>query len=131
MLEVDADSVGFVGKCGNGVPEGAPKYCWCAYFRMRSTEFSTATVVAHRAALERAVNTAATEKRAAGLLAYRDRQPLGWISVGPRIDYERLQHSRALAPIDEHPVWSVVCFVVSPEARGQGVARTLASPKSS
>jgi ribosomal protein S18 acetylase RimI-like enzyme len=104
---------------------GAQRYCWCAYFRVRSIEFSTATVAAHRAVLERAVATTATERRAAGLIAYRDQRPIGWVSLGPRDDYQRLQHSKALGPIDDQPVWSLVCFVVSPWARGQGVAAAL------
>ena len=50
---------------------------------------------------------------------------VGWVSVGPRGDYERLAHSRVLAPVDDKPVWSIVCFVVGRQARGQGVATAL------
>ena len=50
---------------------------------------------------------------------------LGWVSVGPREDYERLEHSRVLARLDERPVWSIVCFVVSRRERGRGVGRAL------
>jgi hypothetical protein len=28
-----------------------------------------------------------------GLIAYRDKRPVGWISVGPREDYRRLERS--------------------------------------
>jgi GNAT superfamily N-acetyltransferase len=45
--------------------------------------------------------------------------------MGPREDYERLEHSRVLARVDQRPVWSVVCFVVSRKERGQGIAREL------
>ena len=30
-----------------------------------------------------------------------------------------------LAPVDERPTWSIVCFVVSKQARGRGVARAM------
>jgi GNAT superfamily N-acetyltransferase len=30
-----------------------------------------------------------------------------------------------MKPVDEQPVWSVICFVVPAEFRGQGVARAL------
>jgi GNAT superfamily N-acetyltransferase len=30
-----------------------------------------------------------------------------------------------LAPVDETPVWSIVCFVVGRRSRGRGVARAL------
>jgi GNAT superfamily N-acetyltransferase len=60
-----------------------------------------------------------------GLIAYRGKTPVGWVSIGPREDYARLQRSPVMKPVDEQPVWSVVCFVVPAEYRGQGVARAL------
>ena len=38
---------------------------------------------------------------------------------------KRLQHSKVLAPVDDAPVWSIVCFVVARRARGSGVASAL------
>ena len=65
------------------------------------------------------------EHAAPGLLAYRGGRAVGWVSLGPREDFERLVHSRVLAPVDDVPVWSIVCFVVSRGVRGQGIARSL------
>lgn len=104
---------------------GDPKWCWCAFYRVRSVDFRTGTAAANRAVLERATATSTAEGRAPGLVAYRDGEAIGWVSLGPRDDYERLQHSKVLAPIDDRPVWSIVCFVVARRARGQGVARAL------
>jgi GNAT superfamily N-acetyltransferase len=104
---------------------GDPKWCWCAFFRVRSVDFATATPAGNRRVLEGAVEATAAEGRAPGLVAYRDGEAVGWVSVGPRDDYERLQHSKVLGPVDEKPVWSIVCFVVARAARGQGVARAL------
>ena len=104
---------------------GDPKWCWCSWFRLRSADFRTATSQSNRAVLERAVERTGADGRAPGLIAYRDGEPIGWVSLGPREDYERLQHSRVLAPVDERPVWSIVCFVVARHQRGQGVARAL------
>ena len=50
---------------------------------------------------------------------------MGWISLGPRDDYARLANSPVMKPVDEQPVWSIVCFVVPSEFRKQGVAREL------
>ncbi len=75
--------------------------------------------------LTRAVDEVATEGRAPGLVAYVDGAAAGWVSVGPREDYERLVFSKILAPVDDRPVWSIVCFVVGRQFRGQGVAREL------
>ena len=104
---------------------GDPKWCWCAFFRVRNVDFQRATRETNRKVLERAVDETAADGRSPGLIAYRDGDPIGWVSVGPRDDYERLQHSKVLAPIDDRPVWSIVCFVVSRRARNQGVARAL------
>jgi GNAT superfamily N-acetyltransferase len=71
------------------------------------------------------VTTTAADGRAPGLVAYRDGEAIGWVSLGPRDDYARLQGSRVLAPIDDKPVWSIVCFVVARSARKQGVANAL------
>ena len=104
---------------------GDPKWCWCSFFRLRNVDFQNATQASNRKVLESAVRTTAADHRAPGLVAYRDGEPIGWVSLGPRDDYERLQHSKVLAPIDDKPVWSIVCFVVSKKARKQGVARAL------
>jgi ribosomal protein S18 acetylase RimI-like enzyme len=60
-----------------------------------------------------------------GLIAYRGRTPVGWLSLGPREVYARLQRSPVKKPVDDQPVWSIICFVVPAEFRGQGVARAL------
>ena len=102
---------------------GDAKWCWCSFYRVRGATWQDASAVKNRAVLEAAVDE--LEGRAPGLIAYRDRAPIGWVSLGPREDYERLQHSKVLAPIDERAVWSIVCFVVGRSDRGQGVAAAL------
>lgn len=104
---------------------GDPKWCWCAWYRLRSVDFRSATAATNRAVLADATSRLAPEGRGPGLIAYRDGEAIGWVSVGPRDDYQRLQHSKVLAPVDERPVWSIVCFVVARTARRQGVANAL------
>jgi GNAT superfamily N-acetyltransferase len=104
---------------------GDPKWCWCAYFRVRGISFSGGSKTRHRGILERAADDGAREGRAPGLVAYADGEVVGWVSVGPREDYERLAYSKVLAPIDDKPVWSIVCFVVGRRSRGRGVASAL------
>ena len=60
-----------------------------------------------------------------GLIAYRDKRPVGWISLGPRQEYLRLERSPVMKPVDQKPVWSIVCFFVDPKERGQGITRAL------
>ncbi|HYI67512.1 MAG TPA: GNAT family N-acetyltransferase [Candidatus Limnocylindrales bacterium] len=104
---------------------GDPKWCWCASFRVRGMDFTKARPADNRAVLEKAARTDARRGRAPGLIAYRDGEAIGWVSLAPREDFERLEHSKVLARVDEKPVWSIVCFVVGRRARGQGVANAL------
>jgi GNAT superfamily N-acetyltransferase len=104
---------------------GDPKWCWCAYFRVRGMSWSNSTPKRNRAVLESAVKGGAGAGRAPGLVAYRGGEAVGWVGLAPREEYERLAHSTVLAPLDERPVWSIVCFVVGRSARGKGVAEAL------
>lgn len=104
---------------------GDPKWCWCASFRIRGSGWSNTTPQANRAILASAVTDDATQGRAPGLVAYEDGQAVGWVSLAPREDFERLAHARVLAPLDDTPVWSIVCFVVGRRSRGKGVATAL------
>jgi GNAT superfamily N-acetyltransferase len=104
---------------------GDPKWCWCASFRVRGMTFSNSSPAENRAVLEKAARTDARKGRAPGLIAYRDGQAIGWVSLAPREDFERLERSTVLARIDDRPVWSIVCFVVARRSRGQGVGEAL------
>ena len=108
---------------------GDPKWCWCSFYRVRGPSWSYAPratrIAPNRAVMTEAVRTTAAVGRAPGLVAYRDGKAVGWVSLGPREDYDRLAHAKVLAPLDKRPVWSIVCFVVGKESRGQGIARAL------
>lgn len=60
-----------------------------------------------------------------GLIGYRGVTPMGWVSVAPRAQYAKLARSPVMKPVDDAPVWSIVCFVVPQAHRGQGVATAL------
>jgi ribosomal protein S18 acetylase RimI-like enzyme len=60
-----------------------------------------------------------------GLIGYLGRTPVGWVSLGPREAYARLRRSPVMKPVDEQPVWSIVCFVVPAQYRRRGIARAL------
>jgi GNAT superfamily N-acetyltransferase len=100
---------------------GDPKWCWCAYFRIRGRSWSNSSAAANRAVL----TSLAAQEPAPGLVAYRAGQAVGWTSLGPRQQFERLAFSTILAPLDDRPVWSIVCFVVGRRERGQGLAGSL------
>jgi ribosomal protein S18 acetylase RimI-like enzyme len=102
---------------------GDPRWCWCMYFRARGRDWSNSTGDQNRAELRALTDRPAGV--APGLVGYEDGRAIAWISLGPREDYERLAYSKILAPVDDQPVWSIVCFVVSKRARGRGVAASM------
>ncbi len=106
---------------------GDPKWCSCMYWRVRGLDFSNSTAASNRAAMGAVVESAAADgSPAPGLAALDDEgRAIGWIAVSPRSAYERVERSKVIPKLDDRPVWSVVCFVVSRLARGRGVAAAL------
>jgi GNAT superfamily N-acetyltransferase len=102
---------------------GDPKTCWCMYWRLRSKDWSFANAAQARDGFHALVD--AGRDPAPGLLAYRDGRAVGWVSLAPRDDYERLTNSRVRPRIDDLAVWSIVCFVVSKNERGRGLTTRL------
>ena len=96
--------------------------CWDMFWRLTASEYAASTRDRNRALLRRLVEAG---PHAAGLVAYCDGEPAGWISVGPRAGYRRLARSRHFAPLDDRDVFSVICLRVTPVHRGAGVAQTL------
>ena len=79
-----------------------------------------------RAAANRAELKALVDSgRKPGLIAYNGDVPVGWIAVGPRESFAKLQRSPVMKPVDDKPVWSIVCYVVPSEHRRRGVANAL------
>jgi ribosomal protein S18 acetylase RimI-like enzyme len=100
---------------------GDPKWCWCTYYRVRGRDWTNSSAAANRAHLERL----SADTPAPGLVAYEGDAVVGWVSLGPRETYERLAYSKTAAPVDDRPVWSIVCFVVARQQRGRGIAEAL------
>ena len=102
-------------------PSGAYSGCWCMWWRSSRNEFAGRGNAGNRAAF-RALARAGPPP---GVIAYVEGEPVGWVSVDARERYPSLERSRALARVDERPVWSIVCFYVARPHRGTGMMRTL------
>lgn len=87
------------------------------WWRMTRSEFSKRRGDGTKRALKKIV----TDGGVPGLLAYDGAEPVGWCSVAPREEYSALARSRVLKPVDEKPVWSVVCFFVVRSHRRRGL----------
>ena len=57
-----------------------------------------------------------------GIIAYINKEPVAWCCVGPREDFPKLDRSRTLQPIDEKPVWSILCLFISKSFRNAGLS---------
>jgi GNAT superfamily N-acetyltransferase len=102
---------------------GDPARCWCQYFRLRGKAWQNATSSSNRDALRAQVDQ---DPAPPGVIAYTDREPVGWCAVAPRSSYARLAFSDvSSAVLDEDALWSVTCFVVRVGHRRAGVTRPL------
>ena len=100
--------------------------CWCMYYRESGkVELPAGTTLAQARRLRLQALTKTNSGIPPGLIGYREGQPVGWIALGPRADYAKLKRSPVMKPVDDQPVWSIICFVVPAEFRGQGAARAL------
>jgi GNAT superfamily N-acetyltransferase len=98
--------------------------CWCMFYR-RSGQPPAVAGVTRAEANRRSMKALVDGGEVTGLLGYRDGAPVGWVSLGPRERYAKLERSPVMKPVDATPVWSVICFVVPAEHRRQGVAAAL------
>ena len=103
----------------------AARSCWCMAYRKtgrrRPLPPGMTRATRNRADLKALVDSG----KAPGLIAYWEGCPVGWISIEPRQRFPRLGRSPVTKPVDDKPVWSVVCFVIPSEHRHQGIAHAL------
>jgi GNAT superfamily N-acetyltransferase len=77
--------------------------------------------IARKEGRQEALHSLLAQGHVPGLLGYHEGDPVGWVSVGRRIDYPRIDQSRALPRLDDLPVWAIPCLYVHPAQRGRGV----------
>ena len=95
---------------------GDPFWCKCQYF---IDEKWNQGAEANDQALQKQVRT---QEIPAGLVAYADGEPAGWVQVGPSTRYPRFKPRSHHAA---HSTWALTCFVVREGNRKRGVARQL------
>lgn len=96
--------------------------CWCMFYRRSGKPPADGSPGERN---KRELCTLVDEGVVPGLVGYVDGAPAGWISLGPREDYAKLRRSPVMKPVDDKPVWSVVCTYVAKAYRGQGVQHRL------
>lgn len=93
------------------------RHCWCLSHRLPAKEID-ALGDGDR---EQAMRRLCEREHPPGVVTYCDDVPVGWCSIGPRAEITLLTRSRLIRPVDELPVWSIICVVVRPGHRRQGV----------
>lgn len=96
--------------------------CWCMFYRHTGKGAEPPAGQTRAQAYRDQLRRLTRRDPPPGLVGYRDGVPVGWVSLGPREDFAKLQRSPVMKPVDDEPVWSIVCFVVPAEYRRQGVA---------
>ncbi|WP_185994275.1 GNAT family N-acetyltransferase [Nocardioides campestrisoli] len=94
--------------------------CWCLSHRIDSKTNRELAGTARRDAMR----DLCARKVSPGVLAYDGDEVVGWAAVAPRADLPVARSTR-IKPIDDLPVWSVICVRVRPGHRGQGISHHL------
>ncbi len=115
------DLVELFSRPGGSIVRG----CYCMYYRKAGP-----TPPGAGEANKKAMESLVASGYVPGLIAYQEGTPVGWISLSPREDYGRLKSSPVMKPVDDKPVWSIVCFYVDRRARGKESRASCSRPPS-
>lgn len=99
--------------------------CWCMFYRRSGAQPPLPTGISRAERNRRGLKALVDCGKAPGLVAYRGKAPIGWVTLAPRGEFAKLKRSPVMKPVDDRPVWSVICFVVPSEHRRQGIASAL------
>jgi GNAT superfamily N-acetyltransferase len=95
-------------------PRGAVGGCWCMWWRVKKrSDWERDKGATNKRAFKRVVQRGAEP----GVLAYHQRQAVGWCAVARREEYPSLERSRVAARVDDRPVWSVSCLFIHKDHR--------------
>lgn len=100
---------------------GACGGCWCMTPRLTRSQYERQKGEGNRRAMRRLVEAGTVP----GVLGYLGGEPVAWCAIEPRGAFSSLARSRIFQPVDEQPVWSIVCFFVRKDHRGRGLSSAL------
>jgi hypothetical protein len=97
-------------------PNRRTTHCWCLSHRLAAKEIEELGAGSR----EQAFRALCAREHPPGVIGYADGEPVGWCSIGPRAENTRLTKSKLIRPIDDVPVWSIICVVIRGGHRKQG-----------
>ena len=103
-------------------PNRRASHCWCLSHRLTAGEITELG----DGSRETAFRALCARPNPPGVIGYDgDGTPVGWCSISPRSENSRLVRSRLITPVDEVPVWSIICVVVRGGHRKRGYTTPL------
>lgn len=114
---------------------GAGAYCHCQRYKLKPKEAFSKFPVEERAFRLRQQTACGhpTSATTSGLVAYLDREPVGWCAIEPRTAYEGLLRvyrtpweGRPNEDKADETIWAVTCIFVRAGYRGRGTSYALA-----
>ena len=103
-------------------PDGAFNGCWCAFWRLRHKDFQAADSADRKPLLQDRVEAC---DHPPGVLAYRDGEPVAWVSVEPRSRIAAFEYARVYTSVDDEPLSIISCFYLDDAVRGRGLTSDL------
>jgi GNAT superfamily N-acetyltransferase len=112
---------------------GDSSRCWCQRYKMEHRESWASVGAAELAArLQQQSGCGGESSSTSGLVAYLDREPVGWCAVGPRSAHPRLKRDCRVPwtgrsqDKNDGTVWAVTCLLTRVGFRRRGVSHALA-----
>ncbi|WP_433281000.1 GNAT family N-acetyltransferase [Pseudonocardia xinjiangensis] len=96
---------------------GGSRNCWCMHWRLPFAQWDAGRDGGNK----RAMRARAAQQPPPGLVCYVDGEPAGWVGIGERSEYSRLQRSPVTKAVDDTPVWVITCLFVRHGHRRHGL----------
>jgi GNAT superfamily N-acetyltransferase len=97
-------------------PNRRATHCWCLSHRLVAEEVEQLG----GGDRETAFRALCARPNPPGVIGYADGEPVGWCSIGPRAENTRLSRSALIRPLDDTPVWSIICVIIRSGHRKRG-----------
>jgi hypothetical protein len=81
--------------------------CWCMAYRLSGSREPLPPRMTRSQANRAGLKALVAAGNPPGLIGYRGKVPVGWVSIGPREEYAKLRRSPVMKAVDEQSVWSV------------------------
>ena len=102
-------------------PVWASCYCLSYHLDLPAGEFDERTAATNRA--DRGMQIGCGE--ASGVMAFASDRVVGWCNASPRTSLPLLDRTGGFECDDPERTGAIVCYVIAPQFRGQGIARRL------